>query len=101
MCDYSDGLPEFYLETLRKAKKSHRCDECSADISPGENYMYISAKYDSVVQSYKQCEFCHCSMHGDHNENPCIGEIWQTLDYDKGLDLYNSCPTRIKQLFSN
>jgi hypothetical protein len=44
MCFEYDDYPEFTDDRVVAARKSHRCDECRAVISPGERYYYHSGK---------------------------------------------------------
>ena len=42
MCrvDFGDGMVTPLTERSRKARKTHRCNECYRDIQPGETYLY-------------------------------------------------------------
>lgn len=51
-------MPEFYDETNPKARKDHRCCECSETIPKGEQYHKIVGKWDGHVSSYKLCGRC-------------------------------------------
>lgn len=57
MVDYADH-PEFYSHSVRKAKKSHICDECGREILPGERYDYASGKADGEMWFAKTCIHC-------------------------------------------
>lgn len=50
--------PEFYNETYPRAKKEHRCCECSGVIRVGEVYARSSAKYDGVISTDCQHKDC-------------------------------------------
>lgn len=56
-CIDFDG-PEFCTEVWRKAKKEHKCCECGATIQVGEEYEYISGKWDGYFSTYTTCEKC-------------------------------------------
>jgi len=50
--------PEFHRESLQKAIKSHRCDECGKIIKPGEKYEYSLGKWDGIFGYNKTCLDC-------------------------------------------
>lgn len=55
---YTDcELPTFYNVREQKAKKTHRCCECSAPILVGEVYTLCVGKWDDF-QIYKQHVLC-------------------------------------------
>ena len=56
--DGYDGRPDFFVKKIRKAKKNHICNECKSTINIGENYEYISGKWDGVISSHKTCLSC-------------------------------------------
>lgn len=56
MCDCV--TPSAFNEIMRKAKKEHKCCECSNQIKPSEKYQYCSGVWDGVPNSYKTCLSC-------------------------------------------
>lgn len=59
MCDVEfDGCNDFTNETLRVARKEHRCSECRKTIRAGERYTYRVAKYDGSLNQDKDCSRC-------------------------------------------
>lgn len=50
---------ELISEGWRKARKAHRCKECSREISAGERYLYETFQFNGF-KSHKTCE--HCSV---------------------------------------
>jgi hypothetical protein len=50
--------PSCYTETLRKARKEHRCCECRETIKPGDSYHYTSGIWDGRACSFKLCAKC-------------------------------------------
>jgi hypothetical protein len=50
--------PKFFTQTVRKARKNHKCCECSSPINIGDKYDYSSGKWDDFVGSYKTCLEC-------------------------------------------
>jgi hypothetical protein len=68
-CDYD--MPSFYLRDVRRARKSHKCYECSGVIAVGEKYEHVSAKYDWVT-SFKTCQRCVDLRTWVANNLPCF-----------------------------
>ena len=69
-------VPEFYNTAETKAKKVHKCYECSAPINIGETYLSCTGKWDGEVNTFKQhllcadaCEFIRDNFNG----GDCIG----------------------------
>lgn len=52
-CDY----PEFFRDTLVRAKKEHVCCSCGITIPVGQQYVYIVGKWDDF-DVIKMCLFC-------------------------------------------
>lgn len=50
--------PSCITETVRTAKKAHKCCECGSVINPGDKYRYTSGVWNSQGQSFKQCLHC-------------------------------------------
>ena len=57
MCDY-DQL-EAYKHILRRARKQHKCCECTGKIETGESYHYHSGCWDGTAKSWKICQQCN------------------------------------------
>ena len=55
-CDYDP--PEFYHQERRKARTTHRCEECRKAILPGEQYEHVRGKWIGNVNSFDTC--CRC-----------------------------------------
>jgi hypothetical protein len=78
-CDYDP--PSVYNATTPRAKKQHRCTECSGPIAPGEHYERVFGVWDGYAGTHKTCERCFnlrtwvknnvpclCIMHGNQDE---------------------------------
>jgi len=50
------------VETRRKARKAHVCDECGLQIPVGAFYIYTSGIDESGPCSFKQHEECHALL---------------------------------------
>ena len=53
-----DGELSCFKEKIRTARKKHRCGECFGDITPGEQYEYVSGIWDGEPIVYKTCLDC-------------------------------------------
>lgn len=56
MCDYD--MPSAIVESVRKARKDHKCCECLMPIHKGSKYQHISGIWDNYPRSYKTCVSC-------------------------------------------
>jgi len=56
-CDFDEG-PSTYTETIRRAKKEHRCCECTKTIKPGMRYEYIWGIWEGESSDFKTCLPC-------------------------------------------
>lgn len=54
-CDSPTG----YEETIRKARKEHRCCECRLPIRAGETYQHVWGVWDGHMETFKTCAACH------------------------------------------
>ena len=43
---------------VKKARKTHCCDECGRQIFPGESYRYETGLNDGYFETYKRCDHC-------------------------------------------
>ena len=58
-CDPNDGLEcELFSETIRTARKPHRCGECGRIIEPGEKYENAVGKWDGDFCTEITCADC-------------------------------------------
>ena len=55
---YDDSVADFYREKIIKARKVHKCCECSKEIQRGEQYERIVGKWDGDMYTYKTCMDC-------------------------------------------
>ncbi len=82
MCSCDLIAPSVYRESIRTAKKQHKCSECGATIKPKDQYVYIFGVWDGDPRFYKQC--MRCKTVGDHirDLDDCgygIGELYEYL----------------------
>lgn len=80
-CDYDPAA--FYLCSIRKARKQHRCDECAGTVMPGEKYEHATGKWDSGVYTFKTCERCVDLRTWVQNNVPCL--CWSHGSGDEAL----------------
>ena len=87
-CEHlSDGEgPSVVRECIRKARKSHRCDECGGEIAPGSLYEHVTGCWDGRWVTHKTCMICR-QIRQDFF--PCAfyyGELWSSLREQYGYE---------------
>lgn len=83
-CDYE--TPKFYHEAFPKARKKHKCCECTAPIVPGETYLHVGVKWDDTPETFHQHMLCRqlCMLMNEDDGCCGFGEMknqWSELDY--------------------
>jgi hypothetical protein len=68
-CGYDP--PAFYVCEVRRARKSHTCDECGGAIVAAESYEHVRAKWD-YVDTIRTCERCVDIRTWTTNNVPCL-----------------------------
>ena len=71
-CDYEPA--RFYCATVRRARKSHTCEECGATIAPGDYYEHVAGMWD-FISVFKTCQSCRDLRMWTQNNVPCL--CWQ------------------------
>lgn len=79
-----DNPASAYREQPRRARKDHRCCECTRPIPAGDHYKYISGVWDGQGASFKTCWPCVAFRNRDRRENagwrgydePYIGQLY-------------------------
>lgn len=74
-----DDYVTMLAETKRKARKQHRCDECSGTIFPGQTYLEERYLFDGTVRTHKTCGCC-MSVRDHLVCQFTYGELWVTLE---------------------
>jgi hypothetical protein len=78
---YDDGN-DFYSETMRRARKEHRCCECRRTIRRGEMYEHVAGKtsgYDRPWTS-KTCAECREIRKALVCGSWMFGALWEHID---------------------
>ncbi|RKZ09797.1 hypothetical protein DRQ25_05260 [Candidatus Fermentibacteria bacterium] len=58
-CSWEDnGTSAIYERTIRKARKAHRCVECSDAIMPGTIYEHVDSLCEGYWSHFKTCAPC-------------------------------------------
>lgn len=58
MCFVYESYPAFFSSTIVKAKKAHKCSECSTEITVGQAYERVVGSWARDFLSYKICPKC-------------------------------------------
>lgn len=82
-CDYD--RPDFYVASIRRARKSRVCYECGGVIIPGDKYEYVSAKWDGYIDSISTCEHCRDMRVWTKNNVPCLCVMHGNQDEENEL----------------
>lgn len=82
VCVYDDGgdEPEFCDERWVKARKTHRCCECSRVIPIGETYERTVGKWDGEMQTHKTCEPCQEIRVTFCCKGWTYGRLWESVE---------------------
>lgn len=69
-CDYDP--PEFFSSSTPRARRAHKCYECSGAITPGERYERAAGKWDGYFSTFVTCERCYNIRTWVQNNLPCF-----------------------------
>ena len=87
ICDYYDGsIPEFFHSNIRKARKEHKCYECSKTISKGEIYEHVFGKWEGDICVFKTCSICK-RIRDDFYSCYIYGELYESFYNDFGFKI--------------
>ncbi len=92
-CDIGDigEHPEFYTESIVKARKDHKCCECGEIISKGQKYHRVAGKWDGEMLTFKTCIIC-TRIRDDYCKNGFVfGELGEAFYNCMGFD-YREIP---------
>lgn len=81
--DYDGDVSPFYSVTHPKARKQHKCFECSSAIAIGEQYSVIAGKFDGKVIATKFCAACY-DIGQEFAAGGCYGELWENFHNEWG-----------------
>jgi hypothetical protein len=56
----------------RKARKLHRCTDCSAQIQPGETYGYFRYLFEGIWGTERRCSTCIMKAEAFHIAEGCF-----------------------------
>ena len=75
MCQVFDAEPVTRISDTRpRARKPHRCSECSRVIEPGETYHRHSFVFDGKISTSRCC--AHCQVARSWLQNECGGWVY-------------------------
>lgn len=78
MCD--GDLPQCYTAAIRKARKPHRCCECSAGIVSGQKYFHFKGIWSGDAQEYRMCLECLDLRDYVSRESGCFSVFHEVLN---------------------
>ena len=76
MCFFHDGDCEFVLDREVRARKPHRCEECSRGVRVGETYTRTSGKFEGEIFWYATCARCEAMRVLVHEYELARGCAW-------------------------
>lgn len=80
MIDDADGRCIVLHETIRKARKEHRCTECRRVIQIGESYLHEGTLWEGKKDTVKTCS--HCQVVRQWLSAECGGWIYGGVSED-------------------
>ncbi len=82
-CIYDSGdgdQPTFYYQEWRKARKLHKCCECSFTVAIGDRYEAFSGKWEKGVETYHTCAACQDIRSSLCCEGFTFGQLWYDIE---------------------
>ncbi len=86
MCEWSSDYgydSQTFQDLWRRARKQHKCEECSGIIHPGANYRFVSGRSEGEIWQAKICAACDETRNrfaDEHKgERPLLGELDEAL----------------------
>jgi hypothetical protein len=74
-----DETSETICQEIRKARKTHKCEECNREIIKGEKYEYLFSKYDGSTDVHKTCLDCLSIRKTFFCDGWYYGQLWEAL----------------------
>ena len=85
MCDAE--MPSVYSDTMRTARKEHKCCECHLKIRKGDKYHHAKGCWDGVWQEFKTCESCDDLRHELRGTDCVYAPFEQLSEWADGADV--------------
>lgn len=83
MCIYIDDDEGTLLSNGgRRARKPHRCDECSRTIEPREQYQYWTSVYDGNITTMRMCAHCWATIDAGAQMTGCPRNWYWDMVFD-------------------
>ncbi len=77
-----EGSCEFFHVEVRRARKPHKCSECSKEILSGERYEHATGKFEGDMWVADTCLICAEIAEAFYcNGRIFGGELWDQMDY--------------------
>ena len=92
MCYCDFDAPQFYNESMPKARKQHIFCECGSAIDPGEKYWRIDGMWDEF-ETFKMCLICRKIAdlaYDDGHDCIAFGCLYETVgsEYEEEVTLW-------------
>lgn len=86
MCLYVENESTLLDDGVRRARKSHKCDECYRQIEPGESYRYWTQidEYGDPPRTLKMCAHCEATVDLGAALTGCPKAWWWEMIHDLG-----------------
>lgn len=96
MIDMADERVTVISERIGRARKQHKCDECSRRIEPGEQYLAEFYKSDGRTENHKTCS--HCQVVRKWLNDECGGWIYGGVEEDIREHSWEGHGIRVKMM---
>jgi len=70
---------DFTDSKVRKARKEHKCTDCSRTIGAGEDYEHVFGVWDGSTHTFKTCKDCLSVRDVFFCEGYVYGGLWELL----------------------
>lgn len=81
MCGCDGESPKAFYESVRIARKQHKCCECGSTIDPGEKYEHVKGLWYDDWEEFKTCMTCANIRNAANKDDirPSLGCLYATV----------------------
>jgi hypothetical protein len=94
--DYDGDTPEFFSETISKARKAYQCCECQTAILVGTSYERATGKWDGALSVYRTCLPCVEIRVAFCCNGWTYGQLWESAAEGFFEVMTTGCLTKLK-----